>query len=254
MSKLATLLRRVGRTEPAPFGFAMAAARAKSPGMIVAVRLDDLSPDAAAKATKAGAGVLLFDGDPQVDAETIRAITGGSEVPCGLHLTKPAVDSPSTARALGIDYVEIDDTNAPAAMLLDDEMGFVLAVEDGASDTLLRTLESTSLDALYAGEVGSPFTIGRQLELRRISGLARKPLLLHSNDVLSSEDLECLRDSGVAAIVVDSSRNLEKQLTALRKNVDAMRPSSRRRGDRQDASPTLPGVSHRMDDEGDEEE
>jgi len=254
MSKLATLLRRAGRTEPAPMGFSLGGNRAKSPGMLVTVILDDLDQAAAAAAVKAGAETLLFDkADLDKDAEKIRALTASVDVPCGLRLTKPAAKAAAAARGLGLDYLRIDD-DAPAALLLDEEEGFVFAVEEDASDTFLRTLDSMFVDALYVGEIEAPFTLRRQLELRRLSGFARKPLVVLAGNPLNSEDLECLRDAGVAAVMIAAGGGLDKQLASLRASIEAMRPRRRRRNDRQDSVAVLPSVGHAEDDEGEEEE
>ena len=91
------------------------------------------------------------------------------------------------------------------------------------------------------------------LELRRLSGLSRKPLLAQAGE-LNTADLECLRDSGVAAVQIEGGKNLSKRLGALRKQIEAMPPRRRRRNDRQEAVPLLPNVSHGGDDEGDDEE
>ena len=255
MNKLARLLRRAARTEPAPMGFSLGSSRAKSPGMLVTVILDDLDRDAAAAAVKAGADTILLDhGDLDGDAEKIRAITGAVEVPCGLRLSKPDANATAAARGLGLDYLRIEDDEAPAALLLDEEAGFVLAVAQDASDTYLRTLDSMPFDALYAGELDTPFTLRRQLELRRVSGFARKPLIVRAADPLSSEDLECLRDAGIVAVMITAGGDLSERLLALRHSIERMRPRKRRRNDQQDSVAVLPSAGHAADNEDDEEE
>jgi hypothetical protein len=255
MSKLATLLKRATRTEPAPMGFSLGGNRAKSPGMLVSVRLDGLDPDAAVAAAAAGADTVLLDGgDLDGDAEKIRTIAGAVEIPCGLRLSKPAANATTVAHALGIDYLRIEDDEAPAALLLDEEEGFVLAVDEDASDIFLRTLDSMPIDALFAGRLDAPFSIRRQLELRRLSGFSRKPLIVSADDPLSSEDLECLRDSGVAAVMIAAGGDLNERVIALRRSIETMRPRRRRRGDRQETVAVLPSVGHPGEEEGEDEE
>lgn len=255
MSKLATLLRRATRTEPAPMGFSLGGNRAKSPGMLATVILDGLDHDAAVAASRLGADILLLnEGDLDGDAEKIRAITSAAAVPCGLRLRKPAAHATASAHGLGLDYLRIEDDEAPASLLLDEDAGFVLAVDKDASDTFLRTLDSMSVDALDAGKVDVPFTLRQQLELRRLSGFSRKPLVIRADDPLSSEDLECLRDAGVAAVMIPADGDLDERLNGLRRSIEAMRPRRRRRSDRQDSVAVLPSVDHAAEDEGDDEE
>jgi hypothetical protein len=254
MSKLSTLLRRAGRSEPAPMGFATSAGRAKNPEMIVCVSLDDLSADLAIAAVKGGANLLLLpEADVDDDASAIAAITAAVDVPCGLRLDRPAEAAPEAAKGLGLDYLRIEDHDTPAAVLLDEEVGFVLSIDDDVTDTFLRTLESMPLDALYAGELSQPFTLRRQLELRRIAGLAHKPLILRARDTFSSRDLECLRDSGVAAMLLEGGRGSEERLAAMRRSVEAMRPRRRGRNERETTA-TLPSVAHSPEEADDEDD
>jgi len=80
----------------------------------------------------------------------------------------------------------------------------VLALKDGADDdTYLRVLESVALDAILLPDWKGPLTLKKQLELRRIAALARKPLLLPVELSVESGDLECLRDAGVSVLLLD---------------------------------------------------
>jgi hypothetical protein len=253
MSKLANLLRRISRSEPAPLGFAALAGRTKNPEMLIAVAIDGLDQTAAEAAAKGGADFLLLDGgDLDSDSEKIQAITATLEVPCGLRVTKPSADAGTTARAAGLDYLRIEGDDTPASALLEEEVGYVLAVNNDASDTYLRILESMPFDALFGGKADHPFTIRRQLELRRISGFAHKPLILDASDDLSSQDLECLRDSGVAALLLAGDA-MAKRIASARSAIDAMRPRRRRRDDRGSATPVLPSVGKGGDDEDEED-
>lgn len=254
MSKLSTLLRRVARSEPSPLGFAAFTNRTKNPEMVVAVSIENLDLEATTAAATGGADfILLADGDLERDAEKIKAITSALKVPCGLRVSKGSAWASETARGLGLDFLRIEDDETPAAALLDEELGFVLTIEQDTSDTILRILESMSFDALFAGSVDNPFTIRRQIELRRISGLAHKPLILSPEEELASEDLESLRDSGVAALLLEGD-NMAAMLPTVRSAVEAMRPRRRRREDRPSPTPTLPSVAHGDSEEDDEDE
>jgi hypothetical protein len=235
-------------------GFTAFSGRTRNSEMLVAVSIEHLDLDAATAAAQAGADFIVFeDGDLEDDAAKIQAITSAVQVPCGLRLTTAAAGAPEAARGLGLDYLRIEDDETPATVLLDEEMGFILSVADDAGDTTLRLLESMPYEALLAGTVRSPFTIRRQIELRRISGFAHKPLLLRAGDGLTSADLECLRDSGVAALILDSD-TAARSLPVMKSAIEAMRPRRRRREDRQGATPVLPSVAHGSDDEDDEDE
>jgi len=253
MSKLTALLRRTTRTEPAPMGFTVAAGRAKNSAMLVTLSLDDLSLERAKAAAAAGVdSILLTKGDLQDDADAIRALTAVVSVPCGLRVNGRGA-SPAAAHGLGLDYLRIEDDSSPAALLLDEETGYVLAVDEQAPDTFLRILETMPFDALYAGSVGPSFSIRRQIELRRLSGFSRKPLFVQVEDGMRPSDLEALRDSGVAAVLLEADDKLDERISALRRAIEQVPPRQRRRTDRQDAVPVLPSVSRGSEDESDEE-
>jgi hypothetical protein len=252
MSKLSTLIRRASRSEPAPMGFAAASARTKTPEILISAALSSPDAEAAAAAVKAGADFLLVvSADVTADADKVKALLAAVSVPCGLRLSKPSPAAVAEARELGIDYLCVGDLDTPAAAFLDDEIGFVLAVAEDSDDSALQILQSTSFDALHAGElVGSP-TLRRQLALRRMSVLARKPLFLEVRDALDSLDLECLRDAGVAALVTEVKGRSASRITGLRQAIGAMKPRRKARNERE---ALLPSVSHAADGDDDDDE
>jgi hypothetical protein len=233
-------------------GFATVTGRTKNVEMLLATILEKPDPEAAKASAKAGAGLLMLaDGDLEKGAAKIKVITSAVEIPCGMSLKERFEGAGNRARSAGLDFLVLQDDSAPASLLLDEEIGYVMTIEDDQSDTSLRLLESASFDALAGSAIEHGFTIKQQLELRRISGLARKPLILKASDGLTSEELECLRDTGVAALLLEGPDAVER-LAALKPIVDAMRPR-RRRKDRDAASPTLPSMGHGGEDDEEEE-
>jgi hypothetical protein len=235
-------------------GFAAASARTKTPEILISAALSSPDPDAAAAAVKAGADFLLVtSADVTADADKLKALGVAASVPCGLRLSRPSPAAVAEARELGFDYLCVGDQDTPAAAFLDDEIGFVLAVAEDSDDSALQILQSTSFDALHAGElVGSP-TLRRQLALRRMSVLARKPLFLDVRDTLDSQDLECLRDAGVAALVTEVKGRSASRITGLRQAIGAMKPRRKARNERESTA-LLPSVSHAADGDDDDDE
>jgi len=233
-------------------GFAAVSHRAKPPEMLISASIAAPDSDAATAAAKAGADlVLLESADLDSDAEKLKALTAALSIPCGLRVSKPSPGTAEAARALGVDYLLIGDHDTPAAALVDEEIGFVLAVTEDASDSFLHVVGSTPFDALYGGEISQTLTLRRQLDLRRMAALARKPLLLDARDPVTSQDLECLRDSGVAALIIEVKGRSAPRVVALRQAIAAMAPRRKARSDR-DSTALLPSVSRAG--EGDDEE
>lgn len=255
MSKIATLLRRTARAEPAPMGFTMAPGRVKHHSIVVTVLVSEISMDAAVAAADAGADSILFDGGDLHDhTKAAQAITSAVGVPCGLRLKKPASADAKEAREAGLDFLLLVDDNAPASFLLDPEMGFLLTVTGDESEMSLRLLESLPIDGLFVDHVSLPLTLKRQLELRRTSGLSRKPLLAGIDVAPLNEDLECLRDSGVAVLVIEAGGDLARRIADLHRDIENLPTRPRRRVPREDGSPVLPSLSHGREESESEEE
>ena len=78
-------------------------------------------------------------------------------------------------------------------------------------------------EAIYIDLEAAPATIMRLIELQRIAGLARKPLIAHVAAESGQNDLVALRDAGVAMIAVDmKERNPTDALRKLRETIDSL--------------------------------
>jgi hypothetical protein len=114
--------------------------------------------------------------------------------------------------------VVFDPDATPAAVLLDDDLGYVLALPSQPDELYLRSLESLSLDAVYLESLPSPLTVARQLELNRLGLFGRKPLMCLVQPGMSSEDLRCLRAAGAGVLLAagaDAVKTLKEAVVAL---------------------------------------
>ena len=252
MAKLADLIQRASFSKSAPLGFAATRTKA-TPSMIIVAQISKGWKAAADDAVAAGASVLLLSGDPK-ESDLKAATNAAAGNPCGLI--------PADATKLdalsdnGIDFVVLDG-NAPASALQTEDLTFLLKVSEDISDIQLRTVEPLPVDALVLDTPPGVFTIGRQMELQRITGLARKPMLMSPAADVSREDLLSLRDSGVLFLAVDmGASGAAKTVAQLAKLVEAL-PSrrARPRGEKGEVSlPTpTPSQSHEEHDDDDEE-
>jgi hypothetical protein len=197
MSKLSERIRRAARPEPAPFGFGAAAAPARSPSMLIIVRLAANESARAADAAKAGADAVIVAGDP-AKAKADGAILGAA-------LEKTDRNSATAARESGVDFLLLDAATALAEAMLDQKLGYVLQLTEELDDTRTRLLGDLNLDAIIVPSPQPPVTLARLLELRRVAGLARTPLLVQADAGIDASLLQVLRDSGAAGVVVDAA-------------------------------------------------
>ncbi|MGD0764848.1 MAG: hypothetical protein ABR978_00895 [Dehalococcoidia bacterium] len=250
MSKLGETIRKTLRTEAAPMGF-RAVRRAPNRSLAVAVQLDGVDAERAAVAAQ-GADALLFRLDKGGESALEAALKAAGDLSCGVWPGE--VDAEAVKRLVekGVDYLVFEIESTPASALLADDAGYVLALEGDHDDTYLRTLDALTLDAVFLPGWKGVLTVQRQLELRRIAGLTRKPLMLPVSLSVESGELECLRDAGVAVLVLDGrEKEAIAALGPLRERVEAL-PAVRR--PREHADVILPSAIGMMADEEEEEE
>src|SRR5690606_19125320 len=126
----------------------------------------------------------------------------------------------------GLDFLVVTDST-PAAALLDDDLGYVLALPNQPEELFLRSLGPMTFEALYLAETPSPLTVAGQIGLSRIAGLASKPLLTLAPSGASADDLRCLRSVGVAGVITDAGG-----VATLKETVKSLPPRRSRREDR----------------------
>jgi hypothetical protein len=247
MTKLSEAIKRTARVEAPQIGFSPTPSKPRGTMLLVALVNREPHKDAAA------ADVVLVQG--AIEA----AMSNGSQEPAlrGAWL-EDAADA-TDARQKGFDFVVFNANETPASLLLEEDAGLVMQVQEELSDSLLQALQWLPLDALLVRWDGT-LTVRRQLELQRLSGFSRKPLFLFVDGELQAGELEALREAGVIGIVVDlQSSGGAERLKTLRERIDGLRPRpkrSRGEGAVVSATPALLPVAaepeHTDDDDDDE--
>ena len=220
MSKFADEIRRASRPQPQSLGFGPARASAAGATMLLVGMARDAK--GAADLAKRGAPVVLVgsgDRPAQTDAAS------GLDAIAGAWIQGAGDDEAKRYRQAGFDFVIVDPNRAAATALLDEEVGYVMALPPDLSDAEVRALEGFQLDALYVGAISGTLTVRRQIDLQRYFALTRKPLMASVPAGISSAELQALRDTNVAAVAGEGGDGVEK----LRKLIDALPPRTRRR-------------------------
>ena len=245
MSKLADKIRSASRSEPQPLGFGSAKA-----SVVATLVLAGAARDAGAgrEMAKRGADVVIL-GSAAAPAKTgIETDVAGAIV--GARIAATAADEAARYREDGYDFVVFDPNKAAATALLDEKVGYVLTLSGDLSDNEIRTLESFQLDAIDVGVLSGPLTVRRQIDLRRIFALTRKPLMASVDPAISIAELRALRDTNVLVVVVDGADGVEQ----LGKTIAALPPRSRRKDDER-PTPLVPhnAMAEEESDEHDHE-
>jgi len=219
MSKLADRIQRTTRVEGRALGFSASTRKAPATTILLVALVGEHWAQGTAEAQ--GADAVFLTGRPS-DNDIAGAVAAANDTPLGVLASDVDSDRVAKLREAGVDFVAFD-TNAPANALAAEDIGFVLHVRDDLSDMHLRALGSLPLDALYLESGNAALTVARQMELRRVSGLARKPLLLPVRPDTQKDDLVALRESGVTLLGIDmKERGASETLSRLRGVIEAL--------------------------------
>ena len=244
MSKLSDKIRRATQVSPHALGFVTSRAAAES-SMVLAGRARDAK--GASEAAKRGADIVIL-GSRDSSASPGDAKDLGQTI-SGAWISGKTDDEAATYRDGGFDFVLFDPDRTAATAVLDEGIGYVLSQPSDLTDLEVRALADFRLDAIYVGKIDA-LTVRRQIELQRIFGMTRKPLMADVSANTSVAEMRTLRDANVVVVAVDGADNVEK----LRKTIDALPPRTRRRDDER-PTPLVPtaaaAAGHDHDDDED---
>ena len=239
MSKLAEKIKNVTRLSTAVLGFGAAKA-AKEPTMVLAGVAKD-AKDAAEMARRGADTVVVAGARPDAARELSGTIAGAA-------IAGKTDDEAKSYREGGFDFVVFDPNQATATALQDEKAGYVLTLPKDLEANDVRTLEAFQLDAIDVGAIEGSLTVRRQMELRRIFAMTRKPLWARVRGDISTPELQALRDTNVVVVAADRADDIER----LRKTIDALPPRMRRRDDDR-PTPLVPRPTAGDGDEEDDE-
>lgn len=242
MSKLAEKIRRATRLQAATLGFG-AARPSSEPTMVLAALTAD---PAAAGLARRGADAVIVDlskssGPPPKPADAGDAIVGA-------FIGARSEGESAACMQAGYDFVVFDPDTATATALLEESIGYVLVLPQDLSDADLRTLEGLQLDAIDVGSIDRALTVRRQLDLRRVFAITRKPLMAGVRPDISVAELQALRDTNIVVAVAETADAVER----LRKTIDALPPRRRRKESEERPTPLVPHAAMAAEEEEEE--
>ena len=252
MGKLTDLIKRAGRTEPEPMGFG-AAARQHLPTLLLVALAGERWARAAAEAIDAGADALLLTGRPS-DKEIEETVAAAKDHACGLLAPDASAEQLQRLHEAGLDFAVIGP-GAPAAAIADEKLTLAYHLRDDLTDIQLRALDAMPFVVIYLERDAAPTTVMRLIELQRIAGLARKPLLIQIALDSGKAELTALRDAGGALVAIDmKERNAAETLRKLRETIDALPRRRLHRDERPNVALSRSGgeSEHQSDEEDDE--
>lgn len=259
MSKLIDKLEGTERLAPAPMGFGAASAREKpAPSILLIGRVtpDQLAKDKAL--SEVAADAFLVDVGEWRDGAVDGVATALGEHLWGVHVKELGAQHVEELAESGCDFIVFDAAGAPAAILSAEDLGKVITIGADLSEELARAIHDLPIDAiLYTPQAEfRPRTVQDLIDLQAVRGLVEKPFVMASPLPLGKEELEALRGSNVAGLVVDAS-----SAEAVSSTSEAIRGLPRRKARPGRADALVPRLAvafgadqHDHEDEEEEEE
>lgn len=232
MSKLADKIRRASRLEQTTIGFGPSQAT-NNPTMVLIGAARDA---AAAEQLRAKGADGIIIGAPDAGAPASAPAGGDKDAATGGWIG--ATGDGKAMKAGGYDFVIFNPDTTPSTAVLEEAIGYVLALPADIAELELRTIESFQLDAISIGAVDAALTVRKQIDLRRIFGLTRKPLMAAVPASIEGPQLQALRDTNVIAVMASTPEDVAR----LRATIDALPPRMRRNDDER-PTPLVPRSS-----------
>ncbi len=244
MSNFSERLSSLGQTAPAKMGFGASAARAKNPVMLVIGRVgkgvkdsdavDLLLRDSGTGSKEDGPDWgLVVDGNTAIDAEALEKD--------GCH------------------FLLISSEDAPAEVLLAEELGLGIQVTDGLPEHRIRAIEDGPFNfLLYKPDAVSwPLTVGSVLKLQDLISSFSKHIFLElpaDAKMPGKKDLEVLKNLPISAIVVDLGKAKPADASKMKDAIGELEP--RKPSNKGERSPMVPfagrGAPEEVETGGDE--
>jgi len=247
MSKLSDQIRKASRVEPAPLGFAAAAAKKASPTLLCLVRLSKSEAGKAEEAAKKGADGVIVEGWDAGKAKDVVKKAGTAFV--GAEVGGASRTDVGALRDAGADFV-VFTLESMADALLEEKIGLVLSLSGEADDTTLRLLGDLGLEALIVPGPGDTLSLQELLGFRRTAALAHTPLLTEVKPDADAGLLQALREAGVAGVIVDASAI--GKLAGLRDRIAALPARGKKKEERAEAmvpAGVVSGGNHEHEDD-----
>lgn len=221
MGKLADAIRdrRKGRQRRMGFG---AAAEAQQPTLLVGATGHVDGADFCVALTESDVGAMQAD---------------GVEI-WGARLVVLTQDSVANAKQHGASFVSFGLSDARADAALDEDLDYVVRLlNERIDDGQARALGSLR-PTVVAPTVEFPLSLASALELRRLALLSAAPLGVICPPDVSAGDIEALRDSGVAALLLSEGSTADDVAAVKQRVLDLPERKSRRDDDLQPLIPT----------------
>ncbi len=225
MSVLLDRLDKISRGPIKSMGFGASSRADKVPPMALIGKLSDPAKSAqgASILAKMGADGALIDG-LGLDKMTKKLTKALQKLPWGIRVHELKGDEATRCKEKGCDFLAFAPEEALLDALQDEDTGYILSIQTDMEEIRLRAIEDLPVDAVLLpfDSSGEPLTLEHLLTIGTVRASFSKHLLLEVSEILSTRELEGLRDIGVIGLVIDATSHSADALQALKERLDSL--------------------------------
>ena len=265
MSKLIEMLDKTTESSSSPLGFGAASGRIATNPPIVLIgqaAADEINGNSSLADSKADAILVTMT---SLDGNALDGIQKAlKDRLWGVRVGALSEEQAAQLKEKGCDFVVFDPDSTAAAVLNDQDLGSIIAINADLDEETGGAISGLSLDAvIYApGESLLPLTVQRLIEVHLFRDLVGKHFIISIPAGMTTSDLEALKSAGIAGMVMNLSA--QQDIADAKEAISKMpnrRPKSRDRGRYSAQAPTAGFVaaSHQQEvpdvpDDDDEED
>ena len=159
----------------------------------------------------------------------------------GARLVVLTPESAATAKAAGASFVSFVLDDARADAMLDEEIDYIVRLLDvGFDESAARALGSLQPAMIGLEALDLPLSVTDIIQLRRLAMFAAAPICVTTPSHISAGDIQALRDSGAAALLLAEGATAEDAAAVKQRIADLPERKSRRDDE---ARPLIPTIS-----------
>lgn len=233
MSKLIDMLAKAGQQTPSAMGFSPPDNQDLGGSQIVlVVRLlaDNLSANLPL-VNKTNADAVMVNLN-SADFETIdKTLATLKTSPWGVSSNNLTACEAKKLVEKGSDYIVFQSMSTQASLLNEEDLGVITTVTPDISEETMRALSELPIDAImFSPDLENlPLTFEEVIDLQKVLGLLNKPLLVGISNKADCNDIELLRNIGVAGLILDLNTETDiSKIATIRKTIDCL-PNSKSR-------------------------
>ena len=208
MSKFIDMLQRVGQQTFTPMGFGAAVRSSEgvsSMMLIGQVTLEDLTKAPGLSGAHVDALLVRLTSWEEGSFDDIADSLKGRL--WGVGMSGFDEEQTEQLKAKGCDFIEFDADATAAAVLNDEDLGKVISVGPDLDEDIARAINELPIDGVIftPAEGLLPLTVRKLIDIGLVCGPVDKPFVIEAPAGMGARDLEAIRNTGVAGLVVEIS-------------------------------------------------